>query len=155
MMICEFKKEHLDDVYQLECDTFSQPWSREALEKAINTPYATFFVFELEGRAVGYIGMYTASGEGSITNVAVKDTFRGRGIGSALISALIKKGEELGLEYITLEVRRSNAIAQHTYKKLGFREMGVRRNFYSLPREDALIMNYFYFNEEKREDTCN
>jgi ribosomal-protein-alanine N-acetyltransferase len=80
------------------------------------------------------------SGEGDITNVAVLPEYRRLGIGSILIEAVIKKAAELELSLLTLEVRRSNTVAQSLYSKYGFEVIGERKRYYSDNREDALIM---------------
>ena len=88
----------------------------------------------------GYICMYTALDEGEITNVAVDEKDRGRGVGQALLEEAFKCAERKGLEKIFLEVRESNVPAIELYKKTGFEKTGIRRGFYRNPTEDALLM---------------
>ena len=94
-----------------------------------------------------YEESYTVSSEGSITNVAVHPEKRGLGIGEALVREALRLGNTLSLDYVTLEVRDSNTPARRLYEKCGFKAVGTRRGFYSKPKEDAVIMNY-YFNKD-------
>ena len=142
-MIKDFDFLHIPSAAQIEKLCFSDPWSEKAFEDSLKNSYSHFKVWE-EERVEGYIGFYALSGEGSITNVAVHPGSRNKGIGEALVKEVIKVGKELDLDYITLEVRVSNTPAKSLYLKCGFQEMGIRKNFYSKPREDAVIMNYFF-----------
>ena len=92
-----------------------------------------------EDEVLGYGGMHTVLGESYVDNIAVFPEFRGHGVGRTLMAALIEKARENGGVFITLEVRASNLPAIAMYRSLGFTEAGVRRNFYTEPREDALI----------------
>ncbi|MBI4321967.1 MAG: ribosomal protein S18-alanine N-acetyltransferase [Chloroflexi bacterium] len=89
---------------------------------------------------VGYAGLWLMLDEGHITTIAVRPTLRGQGIGELLLIGLIDLAAAAGANYVTLEVRVSNAVAQTLYKKYGFREEGLRKRYYSDNREDALIM---------------
>ena len=145
-MIKAFEKKHATEVAEIEKLCFSDPWSEKSFLDSLENPFSHFLAFEEEGIS-GYIGLYAVSGEGSITNVAVHPEKRGRGIGESLVREAIKLGEALSLEFITLEVRESNTPARRLYEKCGFSDVGIRRGFYSKPREDAVIMNY-YFNKD-------
>lgn len=145
-MIKAFEKKHAAEAAEIEKLCFSDPWSEKSFLDSLKNPFSHFFVFEETGVS-GYIGLYAVSGEGSITNVAVHPEKRGLGIGEALVREVIKLGDTLSLEYITLEVRESNTPARRLYEKCGFSGVGMRRGFYSKPREDAVIMNY-YFNKD-------
>ena len=89
---------------------------------------------------MGYIGMIASIDEGEITNVAVAAKSRRLGVGEALLNAVRQEATRRGLVRIVLEVRVSNAPAIGLYEKMGFSSLGIRRNFYDFPREDALIM---------------
>ena len=115
------------------------PWSEAAILETIENG-GFYTVFEQDGRIVGYAGLQIVLDEGYITNVAVTEEFRGRGIGSALIESLKNIALEKGLSFISLEVRRSNNGAIALYKKHGFKQVGERRGFYVNPTEDAIIM---------------
>ncbi|MBQ7897318.1 MAG: ribosomal protein S18-alanine N-acetyltransferase [Clostridia bacterium] len=142
-MIKDFNAVHISPAAEIERLCFSDPWSEGAFADSLKSEYAHFKVWE-EDKVLGYIGFYAVAGEGSITNVAVHPDARGKGIGLALVKEVIALGEKLALDYITLEVRGSNTPARTLYEKCGFRDMGTRRNFYTKPREDAVIMNYFF-----------
>ncbi len=106
---------------------------------------AVYFVAEEDGRIVGYAGMWHIVNEGHITNVAVSEEFRNRGIGKQLMEALFEECRKREMIGITLEVGVNNLTAQKLYKGLGFEEEGVRKNYYEHNHEDALIM-WKYFN---------
>ena len=89
---------------------------------------------------MGYCGMWGIVGEGQITNVAVAPQYRRQGVAKKLFRVFLDKGEQKGLTAFTLEVRTSNVPAIELYKSFGFKEAGVRKDFYELPKEDALIM---------------
>lgn len=136
MEIRTFNKKYLDDVYEIEKICFSNPWSRDDLEKQIDSETSHFLVADIDGRAVGYMGLQIFSGEGYVTNVAVLPEFRGQGIAQALINEQMKNE----MDFITLEVRESNLPAIRLYEKTGFKNVGTRPNFYTNPTENAIIM---------------
>ena len=90
----------------------------------------------------GYIGCLYAADEGDITNVSVDAACRRRGIGRELVRTLLTESEQRGCERIFLEVRQSNEAAVRLYQMHGFQEIGIRRNYYQKPAEDALLMRY-------------
>jgi len=89
---------------------------------------------------VGYAGIWVMTDEAHVTTIASAPTMRGRGVGELLLVALIRRGIEVGARWMTLEVRASNSVAQNLYRKYTFKEMGVRRRYYSDNGEDALVM---------------
>jgi ribosomal-protein-alanine N-acetyltransferase len=89
---------------------------------------------------VGYAGIWVMTDEAHVTTIASHPNVRGRGVGEFLLVALIHRGMEIGARWMTLEVRASNATAQNLYRKYTFKEMGVRRRYYSDNGEDALVM---------------
>ncbi|MCH5321400.1 MAG: ribosomal protein S18-alanine N-acetyltransferase [Eubacterium sp.] len=141
-LIKPFTEKYLDDVCEIEKICFSNPWSKEDLEKQIDSVTSHFLVADVDGRAVGYMGLQIFSGEGYVTNVAVLPEFRGQGIAQALINEQMKNK----MDFITLEVRESNIPAIRLYEKTGYKNVGIRPNFYSNPTENAIIMTR-YFNE--------
>lgn len=130
----------------LEKLCFSSPWSETSLELLTKEGIGVGYVCTqktAEGDAqtvVAYGGMVIAVDEGQITNIAVHPDHRGQGLGKAIVMALIKHAKTHHLANITLEVRASNSVAIGLYRKLGFAEVGRRKNFYTKPAEDALIM---------------
>ncbi len=138
-MIRDFSPVDVRAVALLEAECFSTPWSEQAILDSYKEG-VLFTLAEEEGRVIGYAGLQTVLDEGYITNIAVSRDFRGRGVGSALVERLKEKAREKGLAFISLEVRQSNAAAIALYEKQGFKTVGKRKNFYTAPLEDALIM---------------
>ena len=131
----------IDNVVEVENNCFSIPWSKASfLREVENNEVALYLVAKIENKAVGYIGVWRILDEGHITNVAVHSDYRGLGIGSMLVSELLSLCKKDGINSFTLEVRKSNEIAQKLYRKYGFEERGVRKNYYEDNKEDAVIM---------------
>lgn len=89
---------------------------------------------------VGYAGLWLMTDEAHITTIAVDPDFQGNGLGELLLVALIDRAKAIGARWLTLEVRVSNEVAQKLYEKYTFKEMGIRRRYYSDNNEDALVM---------------
>ncbi len=131
----------IDAVWNIEKMYFTLPWSRLSLALEVErNKCARYFVAESEGTILGYAGMWLVLDEAHITNIAVHPLARRRGIGEALLRALMAEAYRLGIERITLEVRDSNTAAQSLYEKLGFVRVGRRKGYYSDNNEDAIIM---------------
>ena len=134
--------EHLDRLEQLERMCFSRPWSKKMLAEELDNQCAAFLVAvepETE-KAVGYAGLLVVADEGYITNVAVDPSCRRQGVAAQLLQVFDNFAKGNHLAFLTLEVRPSNAAAIALYEDFGFREVGRRRNYYDLPKEDALIL---------------
>ena len=130
----------VDGVHAIETATFPKPWSREDFVKEMTqNACARYLVAEAEGEIVGFAGAWIVLDEAHITNIAVTQPCRGRGIGRALTKALLQYAANLGVVYATLEVRRSNEAAKKLYQSLGFEYVGVRKRYYVDNGEDALI----------------
>lgn len=138
--IREMREEDLDQVAQLEEETFSMPWSRQSLFSFLKREDTVFLVAEKEEEILGYCGYLQVFDEADILNVAVKEKYRGRHIGTNMIEKLIETGKKNGISQFTLEVRQSNLRAIHIYEKAGFVSVGIRKNFYEKPAENAVIM---------------
>ncbi len=135
------KSENIDDIMVIENLSFKVPWSRKSItEEIIENDMAVYICAVIDGKAIGYAGMWHVCDEGHITNIAVHPEFRGGGIGSILVEALLSIAKENGINDLTLEVRQSNIIAQSLYKKYGFKECGGRKAYYADNKEDAIIM---------------
>ncbi len=130
----------VDSVAAVEAATFPHPWPRDAFVSEMNNVAARYLVAEKGGRIIGYAGAWVILDESHITNIAVLEGFRAQGIGRALTAGLLQYLSNLGAAYATLEVRKSNLVAQGLYKSLGFMQLGVRKRYYEDNREDALIM---------------
>ena len=137
-------KKHLDAVVLLEKANFSIPWSKKQLYEEINNVNSKFLVAVNNfDKVLGYIGFKFVLDEGYITNVAVFNDYRHNGIAKKLLLNIIDFGIEKKLSFIFLEVRKSNMAAIHLYKKLNFLDIGERKNFYSFPKENAIIMTKY------------
>ena len=131
----------VEPVHALETATFAKPWSRQSfVDEMEKNACARYLVAEQAGEILAYAGAWLVFEEGHITNVAVQKAFRGQGIGEEIAQALIQYAANLGVQYMTLEVRKSNLVAQKLYRKLGFVELGVRKRYYEDNGEDALLM---------------
>lgn len=139
MKIVKMTHEHTETLADLEKLCFANPWSQKSLDDQVNNQRAVFLT-AMEGDAIlGYGGMHQGGDEFYIDNIAVFRHHRGKGVGTAIIEALELEAKSRGGDFISLEVRVSNKAAG-LYKRLGFREEGRRKNFYTDPLEDALIL---------------
>jgi ribosomal-protein-alanine N-acetyltransferase len=135
-------RKDIDAVTAIEAATFARPWSRESFEQEITRNVAArYLVAETAGgEIIGYAGAWIILDESHITNIAIAEEYRGRGIGKALTAALLQYLSNLGACYATLEVRVSNVRAQNLYKGLGFISVGKRKRYYEDNQEDAYLM---------------
>jgi len=140
MMIEVMNSDHVAQIAALETICFSDPWSEKSIASELDNKLA-FWLVAVEGDTVaGYIGSQTVLDETDMMNVAVHPDFRRQGIAEALVNALVEQLKTMGSHCLTLEVRASNAPAIALYEKLGFAQIGRRKNYYRNPREDALIL---------------
>ena len=131
----------VDGVMAVEHDSFLTPWSRSAFEEELaQNRRARYIVAEENGAIVGYAGTWLVINEAHVTNVAVSSQRRREGIGRLLMQNLMELARDNDMESMTLEVRVSNAAARHLYAQMGFVEAGIRKNYYSETKEDALIL---------------
>lgn len=139
--IATFKKEYINDIYKIELDSFTIPWSKSALEKdALENKMSCYIVAIEDEKIIGYAGMWHVVTEGHITNIAVDSEHRQKGVGQMLLHELTKIAIEREMVGITLEVRMNNIPAQKLYLKHGYKVEGIRKNYYSDTKEDAIIM---------------
>lgn len=142
--IADVSLEHIAEINELEKLCFSLPWSRQALISQLPDDMHMFIAaIGDDGQVLGYVGMMYVLDEGYISNVAVSPEHRRLGIADALINALIDRANEKDLSFVTLEVRKSNVPAIELYIKNGFSEVGLRKNYYTKPTEDAILMTRF------------
>ncbi len=135
---------HLEALEQLEMSCFSMPWTREMLLGQMPDDSHEFLAAEDEsGELLGYVGMMTVLDEGYISNVAVAPEQRRRGIADALIRTLLDRAEMRELSFVTLEVREHNKPAIALYRKHGFVPVGLRKNYYEAPTENAILMTKY------------
>ena len=132
---------HVSEVCAIEEATFATPWSRQSIEREVTgNPCARYLVITEGAQVLGYAGMWLIMDEAHITNVAIRHDKRGAGLGEKLMRALVQLAADSGMNWMTLEVRASNLPAQNLYKKLGFINVGRRKNYYEDNREDAILM---------------
>lgn len=139
--ICNLTLNDIDDVMVVEKLSFSIPWSKQAfIEEVTNNKFARYIIAKLDGKTVGYAGLWKVLNEGHITNVAVHPEYRRSGVGFMLVKGLIELSIKENIDKLTLEVRRSNIAAQNLYAKFGFKVEGFRKEYYADNKEDAIIM---------------
>ena len=141
MTVVPMQERHLAALAEIEKVCFHAPWSADMLREELGK--GLFLVAERDGVAVGYVGCQTVLDEGYITNVAVSPDCRRQGVGRALIGTLVSHAGAQGLAFVTVEARTSNMPAIALYENAGFQKVGVRKNFYTAPVEDALLMTFF------------
>lgn len=144
MKIEKMTKEHLEAVYIIETECFSHPWSKQSIENELNNDTSLFWVATENNDVIGYIGMSIVIDEGYIFNVAVSKNSRKKGVATALINELVTYGKKNNFSFITLEVRESNEPARSLYSKFGFIKVGKRKDYYSDPKENAILMTKYF-----------
>ena len=141
MIITKMTENHVAQVAELEKICFgSAAWSEKSIASELKNELSYWLVAVDDGRVLGYVGSQTVLGETDMMNVAVHPDCRKQGIGQTLVNALVDGLKEKESYCLTLEVRASNAPARALYEKLGFVQVGLRKNYYRNPKEDALIL---------------
>ena len=140
MISTQMNAAHVPQVAELERICFADPWSEKSVASELDNKWALWLVALDGDTVVGYIGSQTAVDETDVMNVAVHPDHRRQGIAEALIEKLVLELKERGSHALMLEVRASNAPAIALYEKLGFLQVGLRKNYYRNPKEDALIL---------------
>ena len=135
--IIRMNESHVSAVAELERQNFSEPWPEIAVRSELTNKLALWLVAVEDGVVAGYVGSQTVLQEADMMYIAVADTHRRRGIARALVEELIR---QLDAYQLSLEVRSSNAPAIALYEALGFVQVGLRKNYYRKPKEDALIL---------------
>lgn len=140
MRITLMESAHVSQVAQLEKLCFSAPWSENSISSELTNPLSCWLVALDGDRVAGYVGSQTVLDESDMMNIAVDPQYRRQSIAQALVEELVKCLARKGSRCLTLEVRASNAGAIALYGKLGFVQVGLRKNYYRNPREDAMIL---------------
>ena len=138
MEIIKMTKEDAGALEALDKLCFSVPWSEKSFIEEVENPLATYFVAKENNEIIGYGGIWQVQDEGQITNIAVHPKMRKKGIASAILEKLIDEAKSS--ERIVLEVRESNIAAICLYEKYGFKNCGIRKNFYHSPTENGIVM---------------
>ena len=130
------------EIFAIEAECFSVPWSLDSIETELsNQDKKLYYVIEDADGVAGYAGAWLVYDEGQITNIAIRPSARRQGYGATLASALIEECFKRGMHEIFLEVRVSNLSALSLYRQLRFTVKGMRKDYYSEPKEDAYIMS--------------
>lgn len=140
--ICPAEWRDIKQIAAIERQIFAEPWKEEGFREALNRKENVFLILFLEGEIAGYGLCYTMCDEGEIPTIAISPQFQGEGYGKILLRELLKRSVERGVERIFLEVRESNLAARCLYEKSGFEMVGIRKDFYKNPKEDARLMRY-------------
>ena len=147
--IVPMNADHLEELERLERICFSRPWSRRMLAEELVNDCAAFLVAEdSDGAVLGYAGLLVMMDEGYITNVAVFPEYRRLGVAGKIIEVYMNFARANQLAFLTLEVRPSNEAALALYRRFGFEEVGRRKNYSDLPKEDALILTRYFDKED-------
>lgn len=131
--------EQMKDILYSDFDNF---WSYNVLKQELANDNTTYIVAKENNEVIGFAGISTCLDEATINNIVVKKSFRGRGIGGELLEALIELCADLNMKSLTLEVDVSNEPAIHLYEKFGFKNLGIRKNYYN-NSHDAFIMTKY------------
>jgi ribosomal-protein-alanine N-acetyltransferase len=140
--VTTLEESDLDGVLEVETESFTNPWTRDMFLKDLRNVSVSYgYVLRRpERRVVAFCTIWIVVDEMHINNLAVHPAYRGRGLGRALLVSVLRLWSGLGAPHATLEVRRSNEVAINLYTTLGFRVAGTRRDYYTEPVEDALIL---------------
>lgn len=140
--VSAMNKNNLEGAYAIESLSFTQPWTKTAFAEELKNDKAHYVVIEEEptGKVVAFGGFWKILEQGHICNIAVHPEYRGLGVGNLIVKALLDKAKALGITELTLEVRPSNEKAKKLYQKFGFKVGGIRKEYYSDNKEDALIL---------------
>jgi len=135
------REEDIEQILEVEHSSFTTPWSRDAFYNELhNNRFAVYIVLEENSKILGYCGAWIVIDEAHVTNVAILPEYRGRKLGEAIMQKMMTVASEMGAKSMTLEVRVTNHVAQSLYRKLGFQNGGIRKNYYSDNQEDGLVM---------------
>lgn len=140
LYIREMQPQDVDTVTALEESCFSMPWKRHDFEEILTNPDRIYLVAECDNEIIGGCMLTMIAGEGDVSNVAVREAYRGQHVATALMQELLRCGEKHGIRDFTLEVREQNLSAIRLYEHAGFLSEGIRPNFYDKPKDNAVIM---------------
>jgi [ribosomal protein S18]-alanine N-acetyltransferase len=134
--------DQIDAVLEIEHASFTNPWTRAMYLAELENAEVSFCYVarDADGRAIGFCSFWRVLDELHINNLAVLPAFRRTGVATRLLEFVLSAGAALGAIHSTLEVRRSNDAARLLYEKFGFSVAGVRRDYYTKPVEDALVL---------------
>ena len=134
------QKKDCEEVAKLDKAAILNPWSVEDFAEAVKSDTQIYLVAQDKQQIIGFVGMVTAADEGDITHIAVDALQRRKHVATLLLEKLFQISMQKQIKSIFLEVRQHNEPAQKLYEKMGFESMGVRKNYYHNPIENAIIM---------------
>ena len=141
LTVAEADRGMLSELMRIENESFTCPWSEESFLSALDSDAVSIPVCLAEdGGVAGFACLLTAADEGELLNIAVSPALRRNGAAQTLMDCCLSLCREKGVAALYLEVRESNAPARALYRKNGFQEIGMRRNYYEKPRESAVLM---------------
>jgi|SRR5690625_1149225 len=139
--ITPMKLKHLDEIMAIERELFSSQWPRSIFRSELTeNPYAHYYIIKFNEKIVGYAGIWLMKEGAQVTNIAISSKYQGKKLGKKLFSFIFQKAISAGCENLSLEVRKSNMIAQNMYRQFGLVPAGIRREYYTDNREDAIVM---------------
>ncbi|MFD2046473.1 ribosomal protein S18-alanine N-acetyltransferase [Ornithinibacillus salinisoli] len=141
LMIRKMEISDINDVMEVEKKSFSSPWTEEIFnQELVENKHAHYFVMLIEKKVIGYVGLWAILDDAQITNIAILPELRGNKFGEKLFRFTIQQVLRMGANRLSLEVRASNTVAQHLYRKFGLVPGGIRKNYYRDNNEDAIVM---------------
>lgn len=139
-MVCRLRAASVPDIVAIEAESNTPPWSSRSFGDEFKNEHSRTYGSRFRGGLTGFLVVHVVEQEAHIVNFGVARAFRGQGIGRALLTCVIDELQQEGVRWITLEVRRSNTVAQRLYSSVGFFEAGVRAGYYLDNQEDALLL---------------
>lgn len=141
IIITDMKEADLSEVLKIEDQSFSDPWSCNMFKAELSNTFSNIWLArDGNGALMGYICFWIIEDEAHILDLAVDPVYRGKGVGSLLMSASLDYWDRESIRVVYLEVRESNMTARNLYEKFGFKIMMKRVKYYRRPVEDAFIM---------------
>lgn len=131
----------IEAIASLETEIFPDPWSAKSIKETYDQKHALILGAYQDGKLIGYVIFYYILDEGEIARIAVSPSHRRQGVADQIFARLLEFCTQKDIERILLDVRVSNETAIAFYKKSGFAEDGIRKNFYDNPKEHALLMS--------------
>ena len=133
----------INTVYNIATESFADPWTKDSLIASIEADGSVCYIAEISAITVGFLIAQDISGEINLDSVAVSPEYRRRGIAKVMMSSLCNYSHNNGCVLITLEVRSANESAIRLYDQFGFKRVGLRKNYYKHPSDDAILMTRF------------
>jgi [ribosomal protein S18]-alanine N-acetyltransferase len=141
VVICRLSRSSVGDIAAIQAESDSPAWSAKLFSDEFSHQFSRIFGARTQGKLIGFLLLHTVMDEAHIVKFGVSSAYRGRGIGRELLREVLLQLHQGGVRWVTLEVRKSNIIAQRLYESLGFVQTSIRSRYYSDNLEDALLMN--------------